>query len=75
MAKPVPTFCPDAERDRLIRIGEVCEITGLGRTLVYKLTRLGKFPQPVRISTRAVRWSERQVRRWIADRIAARDAG
>jgi prophage regulatory protein len=40
--------------DRLMRIPEVLEVTGLSRATVYKLVAQGDFPKKVKISTRAV---------------------
>lgn len=41
---------------KLIRLPEVLELTGLSRSTVYKLKKLGLFPQPVKIGPHAVRW-------------------
>jgi prophage regulatory protein len=55
--------------DRLLRRREVEELTGLSRSTIYDWIRTGQFPRPVSLGPRTVRWSEREVERWISDRI------
>ena len=42
--------------DRLLKIAEVQELTGLGRSTVYKKVAAGVLPAPVRLSRRCARW-------------------
>ena len=51
--------------DRLLRRREVEEITGMGRSSIYRLERKGKFPRRVRIGPKAVRWREREITAWV----------
>lgn len=62
-----------SETPALLRLPQVLQATGLNRTRLYSLQRSGDFPRAVKISVRAVAWPEVDVRRWIADRISARD--
>lgn len=48
----------------LIRMSEVCEVLGLSRSTIYKLLSEGRFPEPVQIGDRAVRWRVEQVEAW-----------
>lgn len=50
--------------DRLLRLTEVKEATGLGKTMIYRLIRAGRFPQPFKPGGYASRWSEAEVIRW-----------
>ena len=59
--------------NRLIRIKDVMDRTGLARSTVYKYINLGQFPQPIKLGTRAVAWVERQVEAWICENIQRRD--
>jgi prophage regulatory protein len=59
---------------RLIRLSEVLHLTGLGKSQVYALTSAHKFPEPIKLSERCVAWAEIEVRAWIAERLAAREA-
>jgi prophage regulatory protein len=58
---------------KLIRIKDVMERTGLARSTIYKYINLGKFPQPIKLGTRAVAWVENEVETWIIDSIERRD--
>ncbi|OCH41596.1 helix-turn-helix transcriptional regulator [Aliivibrio fischeri] len=59
---------------RLIRLKEVCEVTGLSRSCIYKYIDAGKFPRNVPLGGRAVAWVESEVMEWIQDAIAARES-
>lgn len=59
--------------NRLIRIKDVMDRTGLARSTVYKYINLGQFPQPIKLGTRAVAWVEREVEAWICESIERRD--
>jgi prophage regulatory protein len=59
--------------NRLIRIKDVMDRTGLARSTVYKYINLGQFPQPIMLGTRAVAWVEREVEAWICESIERRD--
>ena len=52
--------------DRLLTRAEVERRTGLGRSAIYREMRAGRFPLPVRVSAKAVRWSERELEAWVA---------
>ena len=54
---------------QMLRLPEVCKITGLGRSMVYQLEAAQRFPARVRISDRAVGWVEDEVQGWLAERI------
>ncbi|QOR41036.1 AlpA family transcriptional regulator [Billgrantia diversa] len=58
---------------KLIRIKEVMDRTGLGRSTVYKYMNLGLFPKPIKLGTRAVAWVESEVVAWIQLGIECRD--
>ena len=58
---------------RLLRLGEVTRLTGLGRSTLYARVAVGKFPSPVKIGPRASAWPEVEIDGWIAARIAERD--
>ena len=58
----------------LVRLPEVCRLTGLGRSMIYQLEAAQRFPRRVRISVRAVGWLEGEVQQWIAERAKAHRA-
>lgn len=54
--------------DKMLTRQEVEERTGLARSSIYRLMRLGRFPEPCRIGDRAVRWPESELSRWLESR-------
>ena len=51
---------------RLLPRREVESMTGLSRTSIYRLMRLGRFPEPVRVGPKAVRWDEQELVDWLS---------
>ena len=51
--------------DRLLKIIEVQEMTGLSRASVYKKVADGLLPRPVRLSLRCVRWRASELQAFI----------
>ncbi|WP_033924855.1 helix-turn-helix transcriptional regulator [Sphingomonas sp. 35-24ZXX] len=60
---------------QLIRLPDVIARTGKSRSRIYAEIETGEFPRPVKIGERAVAWPAADIDGWIAQRIAARDAG
>ncbi len=58
---------------RLIRLKEVIDCTGLGRSTLYKFIADGQFPRPVSLGDRAVAWVDAEVDEWILAKVEARD--
>lgn len=58
-----------APHAQILRLPQVCKITGLGRSMIYQLESERRFPARVRIGLRAVGWVESEVQLWLADRI------
>ena len=52
----------------LYRLDQVLAIVALGKTQLYALLAAGKFPKPVRIGQRCVRWHAGDVLAWIDHR-------
>ena len=59
---------------RLMKRPEVEVLTGLSRSSIYDLMTRGVFPHCVKLGPKSVAWVEGEVRQWIADKIAERDA-
>lgn len=53
---------------RILSARDVREVTGLGRTTVWRLEREGKFPSRVRLSERRVGWRADDVELWAKSR-------
>ncbi len=54
--------------DRLLRRDEVESRVGLKRSSIYREMRAGRFPIPVKVGPRAVRWPAREIERWLEAR-------
>ena len=50
---------------RLLRFPAVRTRTGLSRSTIWRLERVGKFPKHRRISPNAVGWIEHEIDDWI----------
>ncbi|MEO1168771.1 MAG: AlpA family phage regulatory protein [Pseudomonadota bacterium] len=53
--------------ERLIKLPEVMDRVGLGKTMIYKKIKEGTFPAPYKPSSFASRWSEQEICDWIED--------
>lgn len=54
---------------QILRLPQVCKVTGLGRSMIYQLESERRFPCRVRIGARAVGWVEAEVQLWLLGRI------
>lgn len=60
------------QSSRILRRPEVERRTGLKRSSLYAAVASGRFPAPVKLTTRSVGWLEQEVNAWIDDRAAHR---
>jgi prophage regulatory protein len=63
------TSVPLSPATRVLRLKEVCSVTGLRRSFIYKLQSEKRFPHSIKIGARAVGWLENEVRDWINGRV------
>jgi len=56
---------------RMLRLPQVIDATGLGKTKIYELQGQGDFPMRVKITAHSVAWVEEEVQTWLADRVQA----
>ena len=54
---------------RFLRVSEVQARTSLGRSTIYRWSAEGRFPAPIWLSERVVRWIEAEVDEWIRKRL------
>jgi prophage regulatory protein len=73
--KPGAALLAASVRDVLIRINNVCAITGLSVPTIYRLMSRDRFPRPVKITTTARAWKLSEVTAWVESREAASTAG
>ena len=53
---------------KLLTLRDVTAMTALSRSAVYALMAESRFPKPIRVGSRAVRWVEAEVADFIASR-------
>lgn len=55
---------------QLVRINEVKAMTGISRSYIYDLMKIGKFPPKVKIASKCVAWVKSEIIAWIDVRVA-----
>ena len=65
------TSTPTSTPTTLIRRPEVQARTGLPCASLYAMMKRNQFPRPVKITARAVAWTEASVDSWIESRLSA----
>ena len=51
--------------DSFLRLNNVKERTGLGRSSIYLYIKRGLFPAPIKLGARSVGWLESDIQAWI----------
>lgn len=51
-------------RDRLLRMADVVDMTGLSRRMIYRLISQQRFPQQYKPGGWSSRWSEAEIVAW-----------
>ncbi len=54
---------------RILRLRQVCSVTGLGKTKIYQMVAEQQFPQRIKLGSRAVGWLEGEVQEWLTKRL------
>ncbi len=62
---------PNNQSFRILRLHQVCAVTGFCRSMIYQMEAERRFPRRVKIGPRAVGWLEDEVQAWLARRIEA----
>lgn len=57
---------------RFLRLKQVMDRTGLGRSTIYKFMSEGRFPQAVSLGGRNVAWVETELEEWMVARVSER---
>lgn len=58
---------PMSNVDRIVRQKEVCHLTGLSKTSLYREVAEGRFPPPLRLGPRMVGWRLSTVQQWVQE--------
>ena len=56
---------------RFLRLPEVKQASGYGRTAIYAKIKTGEFPKPYPLGPRAVGWLDSEISAWQDERIKA----
>ena len=56
----------------ICRLPAVEALTGLKRSMLYQLVKIGNFPPPVQLTARAVGWRLQDIMGWVESRPVAR---
>ena len=51
--------------EKLLRIKDVREMTGLSTSTIYLQIRKGEFPRPLQASAQSVAWRKSDIQKWI----------
>ena len=51
--------------DTFMNARQVAEKLGLSRSTIHRMVSEGRFPKPLQVSHRAVRWKESEVSEWM----------
>ena len=57
--------------ERIIRLPQVKDLVGLGKTVIYSKIKAGDFPKPIKLGRRLSGWLESEVQYWIQLQIIA----
>jgi prophage regulatory protein len=60
------SFDPALNAQRLLRLAEVSTMIGLKRSSIYRYVADGRFPAPIKVGERSVRWKLVDVLAWRA---------
>ena len=53
---------------RILRIADITRLTRLSKATIYRQIRVGTFPRPVKLGSRAVGWFADEIRDWLERR-------
>ena len=57
-----------SQPERIYRLKDLIEITGLKKSTIYELIQNGRFPEPVKLTERASGWRSSDIAAWIKGR-------
>lgn len=56
-----------------IRINQVAEKVGLGKSTIYRMITQGRFPKPFELTSGCSAWIESDIDDWLAERAGKRE--
>jgi len=73
MNKDLLKLKQDKTNEKILRLEQVKQRTGMSRSHIYSQIKKGLFPRQVSLGARSCGWVESEISAFIAERIAARD--
>ena len=58
---------------KILRLSQVKEITGLSRSTIYLRMSEGSFPKKIDLGARAIGWLSSEKNQWIEEKISVRN--
>ena len=58
---------------KILRLSQVKEITGLSRSTIYLRMSEGSFPKKIDLGARAIGWLSSEINQWIEEKISVRN--
>ncbi len=65
---PKPKKQTDPSEDRIMRIQEIIEITGVSRSTIWRMERRGEFPSRVPLGASSIGWLKSEINAWIKNK-------
>jgi prophage regulatory protein len=66
--RPGTALLAASVRDVLLRVSDVCAITGLSVPTIYRLMSRNRFPRPLKITRTARAWKLSEITAWVDSR-------
>lgn len=51
--------------DRILNAKQVCEVTGISRVTLWRLSKKGGFPPAIQLSPNRIGWSRKAIEEWL----------
>ena len=55
--------------NKILRLPDVKEATGLSRSSIYMAVSQGKFPKPIKLGLRSIGWLGEEIEEWVRQRV------
>ncbi len=55
---------------RFMKLPEVKNMTGLGKSTIYEMMKDGRFPHNIKLGKRSVAWPSDQIEHWMNERVS-----
>jgi prophage regulatory protein len=53
-----------------MKLPEVKNMTGLGKSTIYEMMKDGRFPHNIKLGKRSVAWPSDQIEHWMNERVS-----